>query len=69
MTYLIIYNTDYGKSNATLLVVDNEACLAQNQLAELFDTYVQNITAHLENVLKYNELDVNSVIKDYLITV
>ncbi len=51
------------------LLLENEVWLTQNQLAELFDTYVQNITAHLENALKYNELDVNSVIKDYLITV
>lgn len=27
ITDLIIYNTDDGKSNATLLVVDNEVCL------------------------------------------
>ncbi len=34
MTDLIIYNTDYGKSNAVLLVVDNEVWLTQSQLAE-----------------------------------
>lgn len=34
MTDLIIYNTDYGKSNAVLLVVNNEVWLTQSQLAE-----------------------------------
>jgi len=39
-----------------------------NQLAELFDTSVQNIALHIKNILEDNELDENSVIKDYLIT-
>lgn len=68
MTDLIIYNTDDGKSNVALLVADNEAWLTQNQLAELFDTSVQNIALHIKNILQDNELDANSVIKDYLIT-
>ncbi|UAX41886.1 virulence RhuM family protein [Pasteurella canis] len=68
MTDLIIYNTDDGRSNVALLVADNEAWLTQNQLAELFDTSVQNIALHIKNILQDNELDENSVIKDYLIT-
>lgn len=51
-----------------MLVVENEAWLTQNQLAEFFDTSVPNITTHIKNILKDNELDENSVIKDYLIT-
>lgn len=43
MNGLIVYNTDDGKSHVALLVVENEAWLPQNQLAELFDTSVQNI--------------------------
>ena len=43
MNDLIIYNTDDVKSHVALLVVENEAWLAQNQLAELFDTAVQKI--------------------------
>ncbi len=51
MNDLIIYNTDDGKSHVALLVVENEAWLTQNQLAELFDTSVQNITIHIKNIL------------------
>ncbi len=40
----------------------------QNQLAELFDTSVPNISMHISNVLKEGELDRNSVIKNYLTT-
>ena len=40
----------------------------QNQLAELFATSKPNISMHISNVLKNMELDVDSVVKDYLIT-
>jgi len=40
----------------------------QNQLAELFDTSVPNISIHITNILKDNELEYNSVVKDYLTT-
>ena len=52
MNDLIIYNTDDGKSHVALLVVENEAWLTQNQLAELFDTSVQNITLNIKNILQ-----------------
>ncbi|WP_386693249.1 MULTISPECIES: virulence RhuM family protein [unclassified Lonepinella] len=68
MNDLIIYNTDDGKSNVALLVRENQVWLTQNQLAELFDTSVQNISKHINNLLQDNELDANSVINYYLIT-
>jgi len=40
----------------------------QNQLAELFDTSVPNISMHISNIVKENELQVDSVVKDYLTT-
>ena len=36
--------------------------------ATLFDTSVPNINLHISNILKENELDGNSVIKQYLTT-
>jgi len=42
--------------------------LNQNQLADLFDTSVPNISMHISNILKDNELSPNSVIKNYLTT-
>ena len=64
MSDLIIYRTEDGTNKVSLLVRDNEAWLTQNQLAELFATSVQNIAEHIKNILKDNELDENSVIKD-----
>lgn len=40
----------------------------QNQIAELFDTSVPNISTHISNILKEGELDLNSVVKYYLTT-
>jgi hypothetical protein len=40
----------------------------QNQLAKFFDTSVPNISIHISNILKENELDRDSVIKEYLTT-
>ncbi len=40
----------------------------QNQLAEIFDTSIPNISMHISNILQEQELEQNSVIKDYLTT-
>ena len=65
---IIIYNTDDGKVSVTLLAKDGNIWMNQQQLAELFDTSVPNISMHISNILNDNELDINSVIKDYLTT-
>lgn len=65
---IIIYNTDDGKTSVSLLAKDGNVWLSQQLMAELFDTSVPNISIHISNILKENELDANSVIKDYLTT-
>ncbi len=65
---IIIYNTTDGKASVTLYAKDGMVWMNQNQIAELFDTSVPNISMHIANILKDNELDQNSVIKDYLTT-
>jgi hypothetical protein len=65
---IIIYNTKDGKSSVSLLTKDGTVWMNQNQLAELFDTSVPNISMHISNILNENELIKNSVIKDYLST-
>jgi len=65
---IIIYNTDDGKTSVSLMTRDGNVWLNQNHLAELFDTSVPNISMHISNILKDNELSSNSVIKDYLTT-
>lgn len=65
---IIIYNTQDGKTSVSLLSKNGSVWMNQSQLAELFDTSVPNISIHISNILKEKELDVNSVIKDYLTT-
>jgi hypothetical protein len=47
---------------------DGNIWMNQQQLAELFDTSVPNVSMHVSNILNENELDRNSVIKNYLTT-
>lgn len=68
MSDILIYHTEDGKSQVNLLVQYETVWLNQSQLAELFDTSVPNIVTHIKNILEDNELDGNSVIKDFLIT-
>lgn len=65
---IIFYNTTDGKVKVALMAKDGQVWMNQNQLAELFDTSVQNISLHINNILKDRELEGNSVIKEYLIT-
>ena len=65
---IIIYNTADGKASVSLYAKDGNVWMNQNQLAELFDTSVPNISMHISNILNECELQENSVIKDYLTT-
>ncbi len=65
---IIIYNTLDGKASVSLFAKDGSVWMNQSQLAELFDTSIPNISMHISNILKENELESNSVIKDYLTT-
>ncbi len=65
---IIIYNTDDGKASVSLMAKDGTVWMNQNQLAELFATSKQNISLHIQNILKEGELEQNSVVKEYLTT-
>ena len=65
---IIIYNTDDGKVKVVLYAKDGNIWMNQNQMAELFATSKQNIGQHISNILAENELDENSVVKNYFTT-
>lgn len=65
---LIIYNTLDGKVSVTMMARDGNVWMNQKQMAELFATSIPNVNIHISNILKENELDKDSVIKDFLIT-
>lgn len=56
---VIIYNTADGKAKVALYSKDGMVWMNQNQLAELFNTSVPNISMHISNILKERELEAN----------
>ncbi len=68
MSNIIIYNTQDGKTSVSLLAKDGMVWMSQMQIAELFATTKQNISLHIQNILKEKELEQNSVVKEYLTT-
>lgn len=68
MSNIIIYNTQDGKSSVSLLAKDGMVWMSQMQIAELFNTSIPNISMHISNIFEDEELDKNSVVKDYLTT-
>ena len=65
---IIIHNTADGKASVSLYAKDGMVCMNQNHLAELFDTSKQNIGQHIANILKEEELDKESVVKNFFTT-
>ena len=65
---IIIYRTTDGKSSVALFAKAGKVWLSQQQMAELFATSKQVISHHILNILKENELNKISVVKQYLTT-
>ena len=62
MDDLIIYNTDDGQANVSLLAKDGTVWCTQAQMAELFNVQKAAISKHLKNLFEDDELDKNSVV-------
>lgn len=65
---IIIYRTADGRASVALYAKDGKIWLNQQQMAELFATSKQSISHHIINILKDNELDKESVVKEFLTT-
>ena len=65
---IAFYQSPDGSVNIEVFYSEENIWLTQKKMAELFDTTVPNINMHLKNIFKSGELDINSVIKDFLIT-
>ena len=68
MNGLILYISNDGKTRLDLRTNDGTAWLTQTEIAALFQTSVQNVSLHAKNIISEGELEINSVIKDSLIT-
>ncbi|MCK5040049.1 MAG: virulence RhuM family protein [Candidatus Aenigmarchaeota archaeon] len=65
---IAFYQSPDGSVNIEVFYAEENIWLTQKKMAELFDTTVSNINIHLKNIFSKEELDKNSVIKDFLIT-
>ena len=65
---IILYTTTDSKASVELYEFGESLYLAQNAIAELFATSKQNVSLHIQNILKDGELDENLVVKEYLTT-
>ena len=67
MNGLILYISNDGKTRLDLRTNGGTAWLTQTEIAELFQTSVQNVSLHAKNIIAEGELELNLVIKDSLI--
>lgn len=65
----IIFYTDEDNNVRIEVILENEnVWLTQNSLAKLFDTTRNNITMHIKNIFTDEELEIESVSKENLLT-
>ena len=64
----LIFTTTNGQDTIEVKVEDETVWLTQKLIAKLFDVNIPNINEHLQNIFKTNELEENSVIRNFRIT-
>lgn len=61
---LIIYKNSDGNIIVDAIYKDEILWLTQKGMSKVFDCSIDNISLHLKNIFKDNELDENSVVED-----
>ena len=64
---IVLFESKDGKVTLPVSVDVDTVWLSRMQMAELFGVTPQNITIHLKNVFKSQELDKESTSKDFLL--
>ena len=65
---IVIYQSEMLLNHIQVLLEDETVWLTQLQMAELFQTTRNNITLHIGNLFREQELEALSVSKDFLLT-
>ena len=65
---ILIYQTEDGVTKIQTRLEDENVWLTQAQMAELFQKSRVTITEHISNIFKENELDANSVSRNFRLT-
>jgi len=65
---IILYQSDSLSNHIAVRIEDETVWLTQMQMADLFRTTRNNVTLHIGNIFKEEELEASSVSKDFLLT-
>lgn len=63
---IVLYQAEAGRFEIALARDSDTIWLNINNIAELYQTTVANISTHIRNILNEGELDAVSTVKDYL---
>ena len=55
---IVLYKTDEGNVNVSIIIKDETIWITQKGMAQLFDCSSDNISAHLKNIFLENELNI-----------
>lgn len=64
---IVIYEDKDGITKVNVKFTDEDLWLTQNQLAEIYKTTQENISMHIKNIYKDNELNSNATNKKFLL--
>jgi len=65
---LILYQTEDNRTRIEVRLENETVWLTQAQMAALFQTTIPNVSMHIRNILSEGELQVDSVVKEFLTT-
>lgn len=65
---MVIYVSKDGNVKVDVNILQDDIWMSQDVMANLYDTTKQNISYHLNNIFKEEELNKDSVVKDFLTT-
>ena len=65
---MLIYVSKDGNIKVDVNIQNEDIWMSQDVMANLYNTTKQNISYHLNNIFKENELNKDSVVKDFLTT-
>ena len=63
---LVVYKSEDGLITLEVRLENDTVWLTQQMMADLFQTTKQNISLHIQNVIKEGELDAVATVKDFL---
>jgi len=65
---IVLYQAPDGKTKIEVKLQGETVWLSQAQMTDLFQTTKQNVSLHIKNIFSEEELDEDSVVKEYLTT-